>query len=139
MIRLRVRQLMEERWWSVVDLAQAAGISYGTAFYLYRGKMKRIDLGTLDRLCAHFGVEPGDLLEYAANDPPPLPVGKVGQTEEGKTIHQDIGKVLLEGYRCRCGHEWRSRDKDEEPRVCPKCKSPNWNRPRKFIRKFWSS
>ena len=69
MIRWRVRQLMEERWWSVTDLAKAAGISYGTAFYLYRGKMKRIDLVTLDRLCAHFGVEPGDLLEYVYEAP----------------------------------------------------------------------
>ena len=40
-------------------------------------------------------------------------------------------KVRLWGYRCeRCGHEWVPRMK-EEPRVCPKCKSPYWNRPRK--------
>ncbi len=42
-----------------------------------------------------------------------------------------IGRVKLWGYRCRCGHEWLSRDKANEPRVCPKCKSPNWDRPRK--------
>ncbi len=42
-----------------------------------------------------------------------------------------LGKVLLEGYRCRCGHEWLSRDKTQEPRVCPKCKSPNWDKPKK--------
>ncbi len=40
--------------------------------------------------------------------------------------------VQLWGYRCeRCGHEWLPRDKDQEPRVCPKCKSPYWNVPRK--------
>jgi rubrerythrin len=33
-------------------------------------------------------------------------------------------------YVCeRCGHEWYPRG-DEEPRVCPKCKSPYWDRPR---------
>ena len=36
------------------------------------------------------------------------------------------------GYRCdRCGHEWIPRRADNEPAVCPKCKSPYWNRPRK--------
>jgi len=44
-----------------------------------------------------------------------------------------IGKVLLPGYRCRCGHEWLTRDKGNEPRVCPKCKSPNWDRPKKLL------
>jgi DNA-directed RNA polymerase subunit RPC12/RpoP len=36
------------------------------------------------------------------------------------------------GYRCeRCEHEWIPRDPENEPAVCPKCKSPYWNRPRK--------
>ena len=45
-----------------------------------------------------------------------------------------IGGVLLKGYRCRCGHEWLARNKNEKPRVCPKCKSPNWDRPFQFRR-----
>jgi len=47
-----------------------------------------------------------------------------------------FGKVELVGYRyrCRCGHEWLPRDKTQEPRVCPRCKSPNWDRPFKFRR-----
>jgi predicted Zn-ribbon and HTH transcriptional regulator len=48
---------------------------------------------------------------------------------------KEIGVVLLKGCRCRCGHEWLPRDPDEKPRVCPKCKSPNWDRPRQFERK----
>ncbi len=43
----------------------------------------------------------------------------------------EIGDVLLPGYRCRCGHEWLARTKGERPRVCPKCKSPNWDRPKR--------
>ena len=40
-------------------------------------------------------------------------------------------KVQLWGYRCeRCGHEWLPRDKEHAPKVCPKCKSPYWDRPR---------
>ncbi|MGE5445045.1 MAG: hypothetical protein ACM3SR_10670 [Ignavibacteriales bacterium] len=42
-------------------------------------------------------------------------------------------KIELWAYKCeRCGHEWIPREKkEEEPRVCPKCKSPYWNRPRR--------
>ena len=33
-------------------------------------------------------------------------------------------------YKClRCGHEWPS--KQPHPRVCPKCKSPYWDKERK--------
>ena len=45
-----------------------------------------------------------------------------------------IGIVMLEGCRCRCGHEWLARDKSEKPRVCPKCKSANWDRPKMLDR-----
>lgn len=47
----------------------------------------------------------------------------------------EIGMVPLIGCRCRCGHEWLPRDKDEKPRVCPKCKSANWDREKLFERK----
>ncbi len=41
--------------------------------------------------------------------------------------------ITVMGYRCeRCGHEWVPRDSEVEPAVCPKCKSPYWNRPRKL-------
>ena len=42
--------------------------------------------------------------------------------------------ITVMGYRCeRCGHEWIPREREElqEPKVCPKCKSPYWNKPRK--------
>ncbi len=39
--------------------------------------------------------------------------------------------ITVMGYRCeRCGHEWIPRG-TVEPRVCPKCRSPYWNKPRK--------
>ena len=48
-----------------------------------------------------------------------------------------IGEIQVTGYRCRCGHEWASKNLLEggRPRVCPKCKSANWDRPYKFRRK----
>jgi hypothetical protein len=39
--------------------------------------------------------------------------------------------ITLSGYECdRCGHRWFPRQLDRLPLVCPKCKSPYWNRPR---------
>ena len=40
--------------------------------------------------------------------------------------------ITVMGYRCeRCSHEWIPRGSEQEPSVCPKCKSPYWNKPRK--------
>jgi len=40
-------------------------------------------------------------------------------------------KIVVEMWQLsceRCGHVWDTRLRD--PRVCPKCHSPYWNRPR---------
>ena len=44
-----------------------------------------------------------------------------------------MAKIKIDAYKCeRCGHVWMPRaTSKEEPKVCPKCKSPYWNRPRK--------
>lgn len=43
-------------------------------------------------------------------------------------------KVMLAGFRCeRCLHEWLPREDAREPRVCPKCKSPYWDKPRRSL------
>ena len=42
-------------------------------------------------------------------------------------------KVKVVVYECtceRCTHKWTSRVGD--PKRCPKCKTPYWNRPRKL-------
>lgn len=43
--------------------------------------------------------------------------------------------ITVMGYRCeRCAHEWVPRGGvEEEPRVCPKCRSPWWSKPRKAM------
>jgi predicted Zn-ribbon and HTH transcriptional regulator len=47
-----------------------------------------------------------------------------------------MAKVKVDAYQCeRCGHIWLPRNKVDEPKVCPKCKSPYWNTPRKAERK----
>ena len=41
--------------------------------------------------------------------------------------------ITLLGFRCeRCAHEWIPRGGvEDQPRVCPKCRSPWWDRPPK--------
>jgi uncharacterized CHY-type Zn-finger protein len=47
-----------------------------------------------------------------------------------------MGKIKIEGYICeRCKHQWVARG-IEEPRVCPRCKSPYWDRPRRIKKKL---
>ena len=55
--------------------------------------------------------------------------------ETDNTQHMDTGEpgeFLVTAYRCRCGHEWVPKGLRyiERPRLCPKCKSVNWDRPR---------
>lgn len=52
------------------------------------------------------------------------------------TNNKEIGEVFLPGCRCRCGHEWLPRIDNEKPRVCPRCKSANWDRPYKDKKKW---
>ena len=41
-----------------------------------------------------------------------------------------MAEIMIKGYQCeRCTHQWVPRD-ESNPRVCPKCKSPYWDRPR---------
>jgi DNA-directed RNA polymerase subunit RPC12/RpoP len=51
-----------------------------------------------------------------------------------------VGKVTLEGYKCeRCSHVWVPRkyetSQKKDPIICPKCKSPYWNKPRQEVKK----
>ena len=43
----------------------------------------------------------------------------------------DMSKKEIKVYECkceRCNHEWITRSEDA-PIVCPKCKSPYWDKP----------
>lgn len=43
--------------------------------------------------------------------------------------------MVVPAWRCRCGYVWQSIRAGEKPRVCPKCKSANWDRPKLWSRK----
>ena len=57
-------------------------------------------------------------------------------TKRGAVVKEKVGEaganILIAGHKCyRCGHEWRPRELEEVPPVCPKCKSPYWKTPRR--------
>ncbi len=40
-----------------------------------------------------------------------------------------VPEITLKGYQCtRCEHVWVPRE-DAKPLVCPRCKSPYWDKP----------
>jgi predicted Zn-ribbon and HTH transcriptional regulator len=50
----------------------------------------------------------------------------------GSPPRAGMAKVQVDAWKCeRCGHVWMPREVDMAPRVCPRCKSPYWDRPRK--------
>ena len=47
------------------------------------------------------------------------------------------GVFQVAAYRCRCGHEWVTKDlhQAERPKMCPRCKTVNWDLPYRPSRK----
>lgn len=46
-------------------------------------------------------------------------------------------EITITAYRCRCGYEWTNRKLGDttRPRVCPHCKSANWDQPKRLFRR----
>ncbi len=55
----------------------------------------------------------------------------------GQYYQKVMPRIQIPGWRCeRCSHVWTPRRKSNTPpTVCPKCKSPYWNTPRKKDKK----
>lgn len=68
----RLSRLIGERRLNVTDVAEGTGISYRTLHDLYHARTTRIDLETLNRLCAFFDVGPEQIFEWrrGEGDPP---------------------------------------------------------------------
>ncbi|HHV58260.1 MAG TPA: helix-turn-helix transcriptional regulator [Firmicutes bacterium] len=46
------------------DVIRATGLAKGTLTELYHDRARRIDFGTLEKLCRFLDCQPGDLLVY---------------------------------------------------------------------------
>jgi DNA-binding Xre family transcriptional regulator len=67
MIRLRVREVAQERGMSMNKLSQRSEVSYNVVKALYRNPYKEVTLHTLNRLADTLGVPATDLLEDVSN------------------------------------------------------------------------
>jgi putative transcriptional regulator len=76
-IRLRIGEVAREHGLTIKALAARAGVAYNTAHALYTGRALRIDLDTLDRICAALQAEPGDLFVRQVAEEP------AGQGQDG--------------------------------------------------------
>lgn len=63
-IENRVSELLGRRRESIADLARATGISYPACHALYHATSSSVSFDVMERLCAHFGCQPGDLFVY---------------------------------------------------------------------------
>ena len=50
------------------DLAEAVGITEANLSLLKSGKVKGVRFATLEAICEQLDCQPGDLLEYVANE-----------------------------------------------------------------------
>lgn len=66
MIVNRLSRILGERRMSVRELQRRTGLAYVTVYNLYSGKSGRVDFDTLDKICRALEIQPGDILEYAA-------------------------------------------------------------------------
>ena len=61
-VRVRLRQVLEERGLSIRSVGLRAKVCYPSMLDLVHDRARRVDFAVLGRLCATLRVQPGDLL-----------------------------------------------------------------------------
>ncbi|MDR2610869.1 MAG: helix-turn-helix transcriptional regulator [Clostridiales Family XIII bacterium] len=69
-ITVNLDVMMAKRKISSGELAERIGITPANLSVLKTNKAKAIRFSTLEAICRELGCQPGDILEYAADDPP---------------------------------------------------------------------
>ena len=68
MIIVRLDVMLAKRNMSVTELSQRVGITLANISILKNGKAKAVKLETLDKICKALQCQPGDLLEWEADE-----------------------------------------------------------------------
>ena len=68
MVKLTLKQRLDEREISRYELAKRTGIQYQIIDKYYKNKVKRYDSFVLDRICAALDCGVGDILEYRKDE-----------------------------------------------------------------------
>jgi len=64
MIKCHLSRLMGEHKMKIADVARETGLHRNTVTLLYNETANRVELETVERLCALFRCKVGDLFEY---------------------------------------------------------------------------
>jgi DNA-binding Xre family transcriptional regulator len=64
MIRLKVKDIAEEKGITMTKLSHRSEISFNTVKSIFRNPYRTINTDTLERLAVALGVTPADLIEY---------------------------------------------------------------------------
>jgi DNA-binding Xre family transcriptional regulator len=64
MLRLKVKDIAEEKGITMTKLSHRSEISFNTVKSIFRNPYRTINTDTLERLAVALGVTPADLIEY---------------------------------------------------------------------------
>jgi putative transcriptional regulator len=67
-IIVKLDDLLHDRRMTLSELAERVGITLANLSILKTGKARAIRFSTLEAICAALGCQPGDILEYRADE-----------------------------------------------------------------------
>ena len=76
MIKVRLKELLQERGKSLYRLAAETGVTYNTLHAVANGKRDSIHYPTLDKICKSLACEPGDILIHVSPKAKRAPAAK---------------------------------------------------------------
>ncbi len=68
MIRLRVKEVAQEKGFSLGKLSRASDVAYNTVKAIYRNPYKEVTTTTLNKLAGALGVPASELIEDVPDD-----------------------------------------------------------------------
>lgn len=69
MIKFKLKRVLADREMTQRELAEKTGIRPPTISAMATGKIGRVPVDALERICAALECQPGDLMEYHPHDP----------------------------------------------------------------------
>ena len=67
-IKVNLDRVLVDRGMSLTELAERVGITLANLSILKTGKARAVRFTTLEALCRELGCQPGELLEFVADD-----------------------------------------------------------------------
>lgn len=63
LVRLRIREMADERGWTLKDVADRSGVPYSTVRHYARSELATVDLSSVQKIAQTFDALIEDLLE----------------------------------------------------------------------------